>query len=149
LVAAHQPTIPRSPDLTLSPPSCPTHFSMQPQSPRHSPSSTISSMEQDPDNQQPRSPRACTRSTHHCSAPSTNETPTTSPLLQHEREETCTVVTARAESSYHYLPEDADEVHDDDSHDGDTGLVYDDQGNLRLSAVRVGLAAGLGEMQGG
>jgi hypothetical protein len=66
---------------------------------------------------QPSSPSAIPRSTPHCSAtPSTIETP-----VSQERE-TCAVVAARAESSYHD-PEDVDELHE-------TGFVYDDQGNL-------------------
>jgi hypothetical protein len=138
-VAVPQPTVPRSPDLTHSP-LLPTHFSMPPLSPLHSPSSTISSIDILQD-KQPRSPSAIPRSTHHCSAtPSTIETPVS-------QEETCAVVTTRAELSYHD-PEDNDEPPPQLSRYDlleDTGLVYDDQGNLRLSAVRVGLAAGLGE----
>jgi hypothetical protein len=85
-VAVPQLTVPRSPDLTHSP-LLPTHFSMPPLSPLHSPSSRISSMDILQD-KQPRSPSAIPRSTHQCSAtPSTIETPVS-------QEETCAVVTA-------------------------------------------------------
>jgi hypothetical protein len=130
----------------------------------------------DPDNpSQPRTtpgaaiPRYTNR---HCSATSTSETIPTSPPVSVTAAAPagagnttttavttggCAVVAARMEGvvsyAYHQL------CHDDSDHDGDadvgqeigdTGLVYDLQGDLRLSAVGVGtLTAGLGEMQEG
>jgi hypothetical protein len=80
---------------------------------------------------QPGSPSAIPRSTHHCSAtPATIETPVA-------QEGTCAVVTARAESSYHD-PDEDEPPPQLSRYDllEDTGLVYDDQGNL-INSMRI------------